>query len=266
MIDDLASLAIRPFQILRDMQIPVAYERSFKIDPRGIFANRYMLGIQKHFLKDTLGKILEQLECPSVARAELIRHYPDSSMALLGCEEANGEISYRFYLDYYNRVTILQRQTSVLDLSRALAFQGWKWNVDGTEFRRTDYWQQLNVSREDIREKIISVLGHSSLLTQPIVNFMDAVYLGTDCIPKFLIAEDAKSKRTSFDLNFYEQEKTVSDATLAVQSIANSFEVPPEVLRTVLRNTGNHLLGHISAGRSWKEEEFFTVYYDPDDG
>lgn len=264
MIDDLASLAIRPLRILRDMQIPVAYERSFKIDPRGIFANRYMLGIQKHFLKDTFGKILEQLECPSAARAELIRHYPDSSMALLGCEEANGEITYRFYLDYYNRVTVLKRETNASDQARALAFQGWKWNVDGTEFRRTDYWQQFNLSREDIREKIFSVLGHSSLLTEPILNLMDAVYLGTDCTPNFLIAEDDKSKRTSFDLNFYEQEKIVSDATIAVQSIANSFEVPPEVLRTVLTNTGSHLLGHISAGRSWTEEEFVTFYYDPD--
>ena len=266
MIDDLASLAIRPFQILREMQIPVAYERSFKIDPRGVFANRYMLGIQKHFLNNTLEKILEQLKCPSAARAELMRHYPDSSMALLGCEEANGEVSYRFYLDYFDRVTVLERESKASDLTPVLAFQGWKWNVDGTDFRRTDYWQQLNVSREDIRATIVSVLGHSSLLTQPIVNFMDSVCVGTDCIPKFLVAEEAKSKRASFDLNFYEQEKTVSDATLTLQSIANRFEVPADLLRTVLMNTGNHLLGHISAGRSWTEEEFFTVYYDPDVG
>lgn len=265
-MDDLASRALLPFKVLQDMQIPAAYERSFKIDAHGVFANRYMLGIQKHFLKGTLGRILEQLECPFAARAELSRHQPDSSMALLGCEEANGEISYRFYLDYYERVIAQQRDTHASDFMPVLAFQGWKWNVDGTAFRRTDYWQQLNVSREDIRATIVSILGRSSSLTEPIVQFMDAVCAGTNCIPKFVVAEDANSQRTSFDLNFYEQEKTVGDASLAVQSIANSFEVPPEILRTVLRNTGNQLLGHISAGRSWKEEEFFTVYYDPDDG
>ena len=123
-MDDLASRATLPFKILQDMQIPAAYERSFKIDAHGVFANRYMLGIQKHFLKGTLGRILEQLECTFAARAELSRHQTDSSMALLGCEEANGEISYRFYLDYYERVIAQQRDwtVSTADISAAFLY------------------------------------------------------------------------------------------------------------------------------------------------
>ena len=121
------------------------------------------------------------------------------------CEEANGEISYRFYLDYYERVIAQQRDTNASDFMPVLAFQGWKWNVDGTAFRRTDYWQQLNVSREDIRATIVSVLGRSSSLTEPIVQFMDAVCAGTNCIPKFVVAEDAKQKIEAWLVDYNEQ-------------------------------------------------------------
>ncbi|MDA7874419.1 transposase [Rhodopirellula sp.] len=226
-MDDLASRATLPFKILQDMQIPAAYERSFKIDAHGVFANRYMLGIQKHFLKGTLGRILEQLECPFAARAELSRHQPDSSMALLGCEEANGEISYRFYLDYYERVIAQQRDTNASDFMPVLAFQGWKWNVDGTAFRRTDYWQQLNVSREDIRATIVSVLGRSSSLTEPIVQFMDAVCAGTNCIPKFVVAEDAKQKIEAWLVDYNEQRARSVLGNLARTKFALSGRASP---------------------------------------
>ncbi|MAI24444.1 MAG: hypothetical protein CMN75_00290 [Spirochaeta sp.] len=262
-MNNLASLATLPFKILQDLQIPAAYERSFKMDHRGIFANRYMLALQRRFLDGKIDTILEQLGCPEEASNEIKEYNQKASMAAIGCEEANGKLSYRFYLDYYERVA-KERERICSDVQKPLlAFQGWKWKLDGVHCHRSDYWQQINISKIDLSQLIESTLGSSSLLTAPIHNLVDYLCADTKWLPTVLLTKDTQSSRSSFDLNLYEQRMNVVDVHGFLERVSNGWELPPELLRQVLAITSSQPLGHISAGLSSQNYEFLTVYFDP---
>lgn len=262
-MDNLATRATLPFKILQDMQIPAAYERSFKIDHRGIFANRYMLGLQRRFLGVAVDTVLEQLGCPEEARAEIKGSNKKASMAAIGCEEANGNLTYRFYLDYHEYVTDERKRISNDFRESLLAFQGWKWNLDGIHSHRSDYWQQINISKIDLIQLIETTLGSSSFLTAHIQELVTYLCADTNWLPTVLLAKDTESTRNSFDLNLYEQQIKVGDLHGFLELISNGFQLPSELLRQLMKITGNQLLGHISAGLSSHKSEFLTVYFDP---
>jgi hypothetical protein len=262
-MDNLATRATLPFKILQDMQIPAAYERSFKIDHRGIFANRYMLGMQRRFLGEAIDTVLERLGCPEDARAEIKRNKEKASMAAIGCEEANGNLTYRFYLDYHEFVIEERRRIGTDVRKSLLAFQGWKWNLDGVHSHRSDYWQQLNISNTYLSQLIETTLGASSYLTAHIQELIDYLCADTNWLPIVLLAKDTQSTRSSFDLNMYEMQMKVVDIQGFLERISNDWELPSGLLRRVMEITGNQLLGHISAGLSSQKSEFLTVYFDP---
>ena len=263
-MDDLASRATLPFKILQDMQIPAAYERSFKMNHRGIFANRYMLALQRRFLRGgAVDTVLEQLGCPEEARAEIKESNEKASMAAIGCEESNGNLTYRFYLDYHECVTEERKRIGKEVRKSLLAFQGWKWNLDGIHSHRSDYWQQINIAKSDLSQLIEATLGSSSSLAAHIQELVDCLCTDTNWLPAVLFAKDTQSTRSSFDLNLYEQQKKVADFHGFLERVSNGLELPSGLLRQVMDITGNKLLGHISAGLSSHKSEFLTVYFDP---
>lgn len=245
------------------MQIPAAYERSFKMNHRGIFANRYMLALQRRFLGGAVDAVLEQLGCPEEARAEIKESNEKASMAAIGCEESNGNLTYRFYLDYHDCVTEERKRLGNNVRKSLLAFQGWKWNLDRIHSHRSDYWQQINIAKSDLSQLIEATLGTSSFLTAHVQELVNNLCADTHWLPTVLLATDTQSTRTSFDLNLYEQQKKVVEFHGFLERVSNGLELPSGLLRRVMEITGNQLLGHISAGLSSQKSEFLTVYFDP---
>ena len=262
-MENLVTRATLPFKILQDMQIPAAYERSFKIDRRGIFANRYMLVLQRRFLGVAVDAVLGELGCPEETRDEIKGSNEKASMAAIGCEEANGNLTYRFYLDYHEYVTEQRKRISKDFRKSLLAFQGWKWTLDGSHSHRSDYWQEINLSKIDLIQLIETTLGTSSFLTAHVQELIGDLCADTHWLPTVLLAKDTQSTRSSFDLNLYEQQKKVVDFHEFLQLVSDGFQLPTELLRQLMEITGNQLLGHISAGFSSHESEFVTVYFDP---
>ena len=64
-----------------------------------------MLALQRRFLGGAVETVLGQLGCPDDAHAEIQESNEKASMAAVGCEESNGNLTYRFYLNYHECVT-----------------------------------------------------------------------------------------------------------------------------------------------------------------
>ena len=83
-----ADRAALPFNLLEQMRIPCGYERSFKLLPGRVLANRYLLGVDlKDINSDQLQTICQRLSMPDDYVQSLEEHLPDANLVFLGFED-----------------------------------------------------------------------------------------------------------------------------------------------------------------------------------
>lgn len=264
-----AERATLPFRLLEQMRIPSGYERSFKMLPGRLLANRYLLGVDLNNIRpEQLRSICQQLNMPKEFVPSLDEHLPDANLVFLGFEDDSPSSTYKVYLEFWERVKS-EVQSDPTSLSPKLLHLGFKWDVaDNARKTVSKYLCYPLLSTEKILQRIGDLYaGHEGCGSQTIATEIIAFAASRAEEHSFIYLEvlEGDSLRRSFDINLYSAMLPLSSIQSALIRLRDHFAIPTDQFEYLYRLTSNKLLGHLSGGTSQRGEEFLTIYYEVDD-
>lgn len=261
-----ADRATLPFRLLEQMKIPCGYERSFKMLPGRLLANRYLLGVDlNHVSAEQLREICQQLNMPKEFVQALDSHLPDANLVFLGFEDNPPTGMYKVYLEFWERVKS-EVQSDPTSLSPKLLHLGFKWNVaDNAQRTISKYLCYPLLSTEGILQRLADVYaGHdgcgSLAIAAEIIAF--AASRAEECSFLYLEVIDGESLRRSFDINLYSAMLPLSSINPALIRLRDHFAIAHDTFDQLSRLMNDKLLGHLSGGISSDGDEFLTIYYE----
>lgn len=261
-----ADRAALPFTLLEQMQIPCGYERSFKMLPGKLLANRYLLGVDlKNLSSGQLRTICQRLNMPDEFLLSLDEHLSGVNLVFLGFEDNPPTGMYKVYLEFWDRVKS-NVQSNPASLEPKLLHLGFKWNVaDNTQQTVSRYLCYPLLSVEGILQRMTDVYadhqgcGSGEIATE-IISFATSRVEGGSFI--YLEVIEGDSLRRSFDINLYSAMLPLSSIQSALIRLRDHFAIPTDTFDRLYRLTCDKLLGHISGGISQHGEDFLTIYYE----
>lgn len=261
-----ADRAALPFRLLEQMRIPSGYERSFKMLPGRLLANRYLLGVDlKDLAGDQLPTICQRLNMPDEFVRSLAKHLPDANLVFLGFEDNPPNGVYKVYLEFWERVKSEVRSDPT-SLTPKLLHLGFKWNVaDNTQRTISKYLCYPLLTTEAILRRMTDVYashedGVSLKIAAEIVTLAARRAEGASFIYLEVLEEDGQ--RRSFDINLYAAMLSLKDIHSALVRLQDHFAIPESTFDRLYCLTCDKLLGHLSGGISQNGEEFVTIYYE----
>ncbi len=257
--------ALKPFQVLEALGLPAQYERSFKIEPGRLIAQRFMLGVRTEWASDDrLMEAARQIGMPSSAQPVFEQMLTGASAVLFGfegSESGDGEV-FKVYTEHRSRLT----DRAVGD-PRVELFRGFKWHAWQPEACvQTVYWCRPGLPIEAIRARMREQLAASGLtvLHEAVAAIVDrATAARPGFIPQWVELGEAGQPIRAFDLNLYEVGLRVAAIETLIATLARALGIDPVLVTRLLNAAGSGLLGHVSAGVSRRGEGFLTVYFEP---
>lgn len=261
-----ADRAALPFALLEQMHIPCGYERSFKMLPGKLLANRYLLGVDlKNVNSEQLRSICQRLDMPEEYFALFREHLPEANLVFLGFEDNPPTGIYKVYLEFWERVkSEIQAQPGSREPK--LLHLGFKWNVtDNTQRTISKYLCYPLLSTEGVFQRLGDLYaGHERCVSLAIATEIIAFAASRAEEHSFIYLEvlEGDSLRRSFDINLYSAMLPLSSIQSALIRLRDHFAIPNSQFEQVSRLTCDKLLGHLSGGISQHGEEFVTIYYE----
>jgi hypothetical protein len=241
-------------------------EDSFKMSPGSLQAQRFLVGIPTQDLAPA--RILhwcETLGMPDRIRAEFVKHLPDANMIGIGLDDGLDHGVYKMYLEFWDNVRRVVLDTGRTDpMTLHLGFK-WRAQGDGSDARIARYTCFPMLSVNNILARIARIY-HGA--TTPTAHDLAAgiVRLAAAANPAalFLYVESSEEgdPRTSFDINLYKSELTMSDIDPFLRGLAQHFAIPDEQFLPLIERVGAHLLGHLSGGLNREGKDAMTLYYE----
>ena len=261
-----ADRAALPFNLLEQMRIPCGYERSFKLHPGRVLANRYLLGVDlKDINSDQLQTICQRLSMPDDYVQSLEEHLPDANLVFLGFEDNPPHGTYKVYLEFWERVKSEVRSNPT-SLTPKLLHLGFKWGVEDNSQRTTSkYLCYPLLSNEAILQRMSDVyIGHEDSVSQNIAAEIVALAVrrAKEAPLIYLEVFEEDSLRRSFDINLYSAMLSLKDIQPALIRLRDHFAIPMSTFDRLYCLTCDKLLGHLSGGIGQNGEEFVTIYYE----
>lgn len=261
-----ANRAVLPFTLLEQMQIPCGYERSFKMLPGRILANRYLLGVDlKNLSVEQLRTICQRLNMPEEFFPPLEEHLSDANLVFVGFEDNPPSGTYKVYLEFWERVkSEVQSQGSSVDPK--LLHVGFKWNVaDNTQRTISRYLCYPLLSAEVILQRMARIYaGYGGCTSLEIVFQIISLAASRADPGSFIYLEvlEGDNVRRSFDINLYSAMLSLGSIWPALLRLRDHFAIPTAPFEQLNRVTSNKLLGHVSGGIDQHGVEFVTIYYE----
>lgn len=261
------AVAERIFAAVGDLGARFGRERSLKIDTRGVFTNRFLLGIRKSRISgDPDARLLDLcdlLGMPASAMSRYRSELPDAQYVHFGFEDSGGAPVVKAYLEFFEHVDARMR-TEQHRQSRYLIHRGFKWqpNVDAADI--TSYWWHPYLTDATIASNLKRVLSDD--LQGDMYAIVDGLL--REALQRvrpqdlhFLEVEESGNERRSFDLNFYRARLRMGDIRSFVEA---SFALHGQSFCAFVdRFTGiaGESFGHLAAGVDRDGRSFETFYY-----
>lgn len=261
-----AQQAALPFTLLEQLEIPCGYERSFKISPGKLLANRYLLGISR---ADTTPEILKEiclgLKMPESLLARFQENLPGANLVFLGFEDNQETASYRVYLEYWDKICGEIKQAPQKTHPR-LMFLGYKWDIQHPERQAiSEYTCYPLLSTSEIVERITGFYqtAKEASTARCVRNIIDrAAEQAADSVFIYLEVSEAGSRRASYDLNLYKSGLRLDDINDFLIQLQQRYKIKEAAFSRLLSLAGPKRLGHISGGITGEGEDFVTFYYE----
>ena len=261
-----AQHAALPFTLLERREIPCGYERSFKIIPGKLLANRYLLGIS---VDDTnpaaLHEICLALKMPDPLLAQFQQNISEANLVFLGFEDDQEVASYRVYLEYWDKICAEIKQAPHKTHPR-LMFLGYKWDIQNPERQAiSEYMCHPLLSTSEILERITQL--YQPAKDDCAVNYVRNIIerAAEQCPDRafiYLEVGEGDNLRSSFDLNIYKSGLRLHDIDDILVDVQQHYKISEPEFSRLRQLAGPKLLGHISGGTSRHGENFLTFYYE----
>ncbi len=221
----IARAAVLPFQIIESLGIGCGYERSFKLSPDTILANRYLLGVSTaDVTPDQLIDMCRKMGMPLNFLETFCAGLESANLVLLGFEaDEKGGALYKVYLEYWDLVQAGLRHHPSTD-PYVLLHKGFKWQYDNPENNLvTDYQYHPGLTASVIIQRIESLYRDTSTAigldaTLQIVSLAEQRTTGNNFL--YIEVSEPCNSRKSFDINFYSANMRIEHIAKPVASVA----------------------------------------------
>ena len=266
LLNQRAQQAALPFTLLERLQIPCGYERSFKMSPGKLLANRYLLGIS---LDDTTPEVLTEicaaLKMPESLLAQFQQNLSGANLVFLGFEDDDETASYRVYLEYWDKICA-EIRNAPQETHPRLMFLGYKWNILHPERQAiSEYMCHPLLPKSEILERISQLYqgANGNYASRHVCSILErAAGQGADRLFIYLEVSEGDNLRASFDLNIYKSGLRLHDVDDILIELQQRHEISEPDFSRLRHLAGPKRLGHISGGTTGDGDEFFTFYYE----
>jgi hypothetical protein len=250
---------------VRDMAAEHFHERSFRIAPGQLQANRFLLSINSRQLPaDALQRswaICQHLGMPAALRPAVEQAFAQAAHLHFGFEGEPGRVLCKLYLE---------RQVSGLEAARsrehgepALQYTAFKWDTATGEHVISHYHWLAGLSVAAIGERIaVQFEGADAELVAQARAVLEAAAqrLPAERLLYLEVTEEGQPRR-SFDLNAYDANLALRDLQGALFGMRDHFAIGPSRFQALYDQVKSKRFGHLAGGIHRDGRPFFNVYF-----
>ncbi len=235
--------AILPFAIVEEFDLPCAYERSIKITPHGLLANRYLISIDADLLDlDRVQAICERLQMPTAAWRSLAHRYSRASQFMMGFEER-----------LPNSITKIYLETRGAGRPAVLSHVGWKWSSNTHSTFHTTLYRRIEPRQ--CLDLLTSLSNSGAAVSLPWLNHvLSQSHVHSAPLVCLFVLENGRCR--GLDVNLYSMNCVVESLAEHLEQIVSEFGLSSTEFDHLMSLSGPMQLGHISAGPG-----YVTIYY-----
>lgn len=240
-------------------------ERSFRIAPQSLQANRFLLSINSRQLPpDALErswKICRQIGLPATLRQQVEAAFAWGDHVHFGFEGEHGKVMCKLYLE--RTVTGLEAARAADSGEPALQYLAFKWNVASGEHVVSRYHWHVGLSAKGIERRIAQMCGGQpgAMLDMARSVLNDAAARLPPQRLLYIEVTEEGQPRSSFDLNLYDARMLVRDQQSVLFAMRDYFGVRPGQFQALYDQIKSRPFGHLAGGVHRNGQEFFNVYF-----
>lgn len=255
--------ANRLLRLVQQSTIPFGQERSFKMTAGRFIGDRLLVGMDAEALSAAaFFRLASDIGMPAGCREVLEPRLPDANAMLFGVEESPGSSVWKVYLEFWDQVRDVVRQTGAT--TPQLLHLGVKWDSARPgrhELARYVCHPLLGFRQVCRRIADLYPPGTSGAARE---DALSIVRLGAKRNPEasmlYLEVSEDGNPRRSFDVNLYKTGMTVGDAMGLLGEAASNLGLPPGELPARVGQLADCPFGHLAGGIDRHGNEFLSVY------
>jgi len=254
--------------LVRGLETPFGLERSFKMSPGSLKANRFLVTMHKGAIKgaaaERIPTICERLQMPEPLRAVLDARLPEATYVHFGFEDAGGGFLFKAYLEFWSTWEHeLSRRAA--DPAPFLLHLGLKWDPSRPgRAAVTRYICHPLLTVEGIRRRLSEIYPEPAVAAPRTAVEAVLARVAARLDPHrvlYVEATEEGNPRRSFDVNVYRARLRVQDVDPCLLPLRAHYALPDAAFRRVYEPARPLPLGHIAGGLDRQGRDFLTVYY-----
>ena len=253
------------FQCVENLKLE-GFEKSFKMAPHSLLANRFLLGINcKELTAEKIFDICKRMNMPEKYLQTFKQNLPEANIFLLGFEQNEKTCVYKVYLEFWDKIRS-EIYTKVHKTDPVLLYLGFKWdtrdNTKGTVAEYTTY-PLLPVGKIVRRLSDIYDGYKDSTSFEIVKKIID--YAAARIVNHFFIyleVSEENNPRKSFDINLYKARLPLKELYPLLSKMRQHYAISSEQFDLMYNRISTELLGHLSGGIDREGKDFLTTYYE----
>lgn len=250
---------------VREMAPAHYQERSFRIAPQSLQANRFLLSISSSQLPPDASArawaICRHLGIPAGLRPQFEQEFARGDHVHFGFEGEPGKVMCKVYFE--RTVTGLDAARSRETGEPALQYVAFKWNCDRDEHVVSRYHWHAGLSLAAIEGRLAKICEPASPalleMARSVVRAA-AARLPPERLLYLEVTEDGQP-RQSFDVNFYDARLQMRDLQPMLFAMRDHFGIRPGQFQALYDQLKTKPMGHLAGGVHRDGQEFFNVYF-----
>jgi hypothetical protein len=256
------------FQLLSDLNLRVAFERSFKLSQEMLFGGRFLVGIKKNMIRtEPTIKILEickLMEMPQDLLARFNEMLPEARVVGFGFGENETSCVAKAYLEFTD--TDVEDRDNETDKSDSyLSHLGFKWDAaDNSRSTLATYTCFPLLTAEEMLERLSSNCYRQHVerplkVVEGIVEWASKK-AGSKAL-HYLEVNEKNNPRSSFDINIYGANLRLEDLHPFFLDMCHHYSISDQHFHDLYEPIKTKICGHLGGGNDGKGKDFLTVYF-----
>ncbi|MBN1105405.1 MAG: DUF3467 domain-containing protein [Deltaproteobacteria bacterium] len=258
----------RLFRLVRELNVQVGFERSFKICRNILLENRFLLGASKKAIgENALERVLDicaRMNMPADFAETLERHFAEADYIHFGFEENEKTCVYKAYLEFYEKIGN-EIKPGPKGSDHFLLHLGFKWDAsDNARKSLTNYTWYPSLSVQQMVKRMSAILETCQDPT-PFEVAKGILETASRRMPLsdilYLEVTEEGNPRSSFDVNTYRAGLELRELYPFLLKMFRHYSIPAERFQALYVPVKTKIFGHISGGMDREGRDFLTVYY-----
>jgi len=256
------------FQLLENLKLKVAFERSFKFSNKTLLGNRFLLGIQKKSItQDPHEKLLDicaRMNMPNNLQKTFQKNLPAANIVAFGIEENEKTCIVKAYLEFGSKYKEAFKKKPEQP-NPYLSHLGFKWDsVDNSRFALTNYRCFPAFTVEDILMRLSNRFYRQNS-KNPFEIIKGILNLASSKVGHgkvlYLDVSEENNPRMSFDINIYEANICMKELHLFFLEICRHYSISDEQFHCLYEPVKNQVFGHLAGGLDRNGKSVLAIYF-----